>query len=294
MPEAPTPHYKIGKPYKVDGKVYEPQFTTEFTEIGLSSWYGSQFHKRKTANGEIFDKNAMTAAHKTLPLPSMVRVTNLENGKTALLRVNDRGPFKKGRVIDVSEAASKQLGFYIKGLAKVKVELDKEATLAALKGFLSENERKKLESKFKEYDKKKSQKIPSEPILKSQDNGVVKHNDTKPKKEKDNDKKIPKSLQKKTSNENIESLKNSASLTPNNSQTAKIFIYLGSFESKLEADKAYNQLKNISTGKVSAIQENGVEKYQVILGGFSSAAEAGKSFDKINNLGYKNAKIVKK
>lgn len=93
-----------------------------YDEVGIASWYGPKFHGRPTANGEIYDMNALTAAHTTLPLPSIVRVTNLENGRSMLLRVNDRGPFVKGRLIDVSRRAAQLLGFAAKGTARVRVE----------------------------------------------------------------------------------------------------------------------------------------------------------------------------
>ncbi len=115
--------YKVGKPYQIDGRWYRPQEDWTYAETGMASWYGDQFHGRQTANGEIFDKNSMTAAHRTLPLPSLIRVTNLENGRTANLRVNDRGPFAHGRILDVSHEAARVLGFESQGVAKVKVEL---------------------------------------------------------------------------------------------------------------------------------------------------------------------------
>lgn len=111
-------------PYTVLGKTYHVNFNTQgFAQTGYASWYGKKFHGNKTSNGEIYDMFAMTAAHKTLAIPSYVRVTNLENGHTAVVRVNDRGPFHDGRIIDLSYAAAKKLGFHNKGTAKVHVEV---------------------------------------------------------------------------------------------------------------------------------------------------------------------------
>lgn len=121
-------HYKIGKPYKIDGKTYYPQKNERYKEVGLASWYGDDFHNKKTANGEVFNKNTFTAAHKTLPLPSVVKVTNLENGKTIILRVNDRGPFVDNRIIDLSEKAAKKIDMHKKGVTQVKVEYLKKET----------------------------------------------------------------------------------------------------------------------------------------------------------------------
>lgn len=120
--------YKIGSPYKINGKKYIPKKVTSYKEIGVASWYGEDFHNKKTANGDIFDMNAMTAAHKTLPLPSIVKVTNLENGKSTKLVVNDRGPFVNERLIDVSKKAAEVLGFKKEGITKVKVEFLKNET----------------------------------------------------------------------------------------------------------------------------------------------------------------------
>lgn len=120
--------YKIGKPYEVSGVTYQPQEYNNFEEVGNASWYGDDFHGKKTANGEIYHKGDMTAAHPTLPLPSMVRITNLDNGKSVKVRVNDRGPFTKKRIVDVSQKAAEELGFRGKGTAKVKLEFLKEDT----------------------------------------------------------------------------------------------------------------------------------------------------------------------
>lgn len=110
-------------PYRVLGKTYHVNFETEgFVETGYASWYGKKFHGRKTSNGEIYDMFAMTAAHKNLPIPSYVTVTNLENNRKVVVRVNDRGPFHDGRIIDLSYAAAKKLGFHEQGTAKVRVE----------------------------------------------------------------------------------------------------------------------------------------------------------------------------
>lgn len=114
---------KIGKPYRIGGRWYHPEYDPDYDKVGMASWYGRQFHGRKTANGERFNMNALTAAHPTLPMPSLVRVTNLENGRSIKLRINDRGPFAKGRIIDVSRRGAQLLGFEKQGVAKVRVQV---------------------------------------------------------------------------------------------------------------------------------------------------------------------------
>ena len=116
--------------YEVFGKVYETMSSSDgYLEIGVASWYGKKFHGNLTASGEIYDMSLMTAAHKALPLPTLVRVTNLENGKRTLVKVNDRGPFHDDRLIDLSYAAALELGFLENGLTTVVVEAIKEKAL---------------------------------------------------------------------------------------------------------------------------------------------------------------------
>ena len=125
-PGAPVPKgggvYRVGSPYIVAGRVYVPQDNPHYRADGVASWYGSDFHGRSTANGEIFDAEAITAAHPTLPLPSYVRVTNLSNGRSLIVRVNDRGPYAGNRIIDVSKRAAYLLGFTVSGTAWVRAE----------------------------------------------------------------------------------------------------------------------------------------------------------------------------
>jgi rare lipoprotein A len=114
--------YRVGKPYTVAGRVYIPEENINYSAVGMASWYGDDFHGRYTANGEIFDMNSISAAHPTLPLPSYVRVTNVSNRRSIVVRVNDRGPYSGDRVIDLSVKTAQLLGFHGQGLARVKVE----------------------------------------------------------------------------------------------------------------------------------------------------------------------------
>ena len=114
--------YKIGTPYEIEGEWYYPQEDATYDNTGIASWYGPKFHGRRTANGEIFDMDLLTAAHPTLPMPVRAKVTNLENGRSVIVRINDRGPFAKDREIDMSRHAADLLGFKEKGTAKVRVQ----------------------------------------------------------------------------------------------------------------------------------------------------------------------------
>jgi len=118
----------VGRPYTVAGKTYVPQENPSYAREGLASWYGANFHGRLTANGEIFDRDAIAAAHTTMPLPSYARVTNLENGRSIIVRVNDRGPYHQNRVIDVSQRTAEALDFRRQGTAHVRVEYVRRAS----------------------------------------------------------------------------------------------------------------------------------------------------------------------
>jgi rare lipoprotein A len=160
----PSPNqgtFKVGNTYKVGGKTYTPEESYNFTQSGIASWYGPTFHGKKTANGEKYDQNALTAAHKTLQMPSIVRVTNLENGRSIIVRINDRGPFSKGRVIDMSSRSADLLKFKGTGTAKVKLQVlgaeSKAVAEAAKRGVdvtgaeIALNEGRGLDSRFAQY-----------------------------------------------------------------------------------------------------------------------------------------------
>ena len=121
--------YRVGKPYTVGGRIYVPEEDPTYREEGLASWYGDDFHGRQTANGEVFDMTSLTAAHPTLPMPCYARVTNLGNGKSLIVRVNDRGPYHGNRLIDVSNRAAELLEFKGNGVARVRVEYVARAPL---------------------------------------------------------------------------------------------------------------------------------------------------------------------
>ena len=121
LPSGAGGTYKVGQPYQVGGIWYVPREDRNYDATGVASWYGDEFHMKRTANGEVFDMNAVSAAHTTLPMPSLVEVTNLDNGRKLVVRVNDRGPFVGGRLIDLSHEAARQLGYDQKGLANVRV-----------------------------------------------------------------------------------------------------------------------------------------------------------------------------
>lgn len=144
--------YKVGKKYTVLGQTYTPEEDYDYSETGMASWYGDDFHNKRTANGETYNKNAITAAHRTLPLPSIVRVTNLENGRSIIARVNDRGPYVKNRIIDVSQKGAEMLGYKNQGIAKVKVEVLAEESKAIKEAMLSRTNTSQIYANAMAYD----------------------------------------------------------------------------------------------------------------------------------------------
>ena len=146
-------HRKVGKPYKIRGKWYTPKEQPDYDRVGRASWYGPNFHGRKTANGEVFDQNHLSAAHPTFPLPSYARVTNQANGKSIVVRVNDRGPYSSSRIIDLSKRTAEALAFKRAGTATVRVEYLGQAPLVGddnpqLAATYSEDGRSKRQRQF--------------------------------------------------------------------------------------------------------------------------------------------------
>lgn len=129
--------YKVGNPYKIGDRWYYPKEDYSYSETGIASWYGEDFNGKLTANGERYNMNTLTAAHRTLPLPSIVKVTNLQNGRSVVLRVNDRGPYVKDRIIDLSKRGAQLLGYMGQGTTKVKVEIMAKESKALKEAMLT-------------------------------------------------------------------------------------------------------------------------------------------------------------
>jgi rare lipoprotein A len=122
--------YKVGNPYTIDGVTYVPAEEFRHTETGIASWYGPGFHGKYTANGEVYDQSDHTAAHRTLQMPCVLRVTNLDNGQSTIVRVNDRGPYARSRILDVSRAAAEELGMIGRGTARIRIDQLEAESLA--------------------------------------------------------------------------------------------------------------------------------------------------------------------
>ncbi|MGB0749767.1 MAG: septal ring lytic transglycosylase RlpA family protein [Magnetospiraceae bacterium] len=266
-------HYKVGKPYEIGGIWYTPSEDFTYDETGIASWYGRDFHGRSTANGEIYDMHAMTAAHKTLPLPSIVRVTNLENGRSVEVRVNDRGPFAHGRIIDLSYKAAQVLGFVNQGTAKVRVQNVTHKSLALARGDQSPQ------------------------VVEG--SGIVVESDPKPKVQVAA---LPGPDSGDTRSDAspagfpVEVNEVEADTTPSMLPVGptSIFVQVGAFSQKGNADRLARKLESlVATPQISQItRPDGLTFYRVRLGPLVSVDAADSVLAQVMNIGHPEARIV--
>jgi rare lipoprotein A len=271
------PHYKIGKPYQEFGIWYYPKRDLTYDQNGLASWYGEEtaILGRPTANGEVFDPKMATAAHKTLPMPSVVRVTNLDNGKSLVVRVNDRGPFAKGRIIDLSHEGARLLGFVEKGIAKVRVQILAEQSLRL------ENLAKRGE--FPNLSASDQGAMPEMvPAAKPEVNLTARSSKVKTK------------IKANKTQSALELLSQSRvgrviSVAPVNT---KIWVQVGAFRVKTSAITVLSKIKGVGQGEVSTVNQLGKMLYRVRLGPMDDVAAADSMLEKIVNTGFTGARIV--
>ena len=262
------PSYKVGKPYKINGQWFYPAVDYQYDEVGIASWYGPNFHGKKTANGEIFNQNAVSAAHKTLPIPSIVIVTNLENNKKLEIRINDRGPFVRGRIIDLSKKAAETLGILKSGTAKVRVQINEEKS-------------RKIAMAYDNYEVFVSDAGQSEKVVKKEIKTNVSNNDeqNKTKLKKINDQK----KEKISKNEIIKLDKKF--------NDEKMLIQVGAFSDIRNAKKLLEKLENFK----AFIKREFVNEryfYRVRIGPISSQSVAQNILEKLKNNGLQNSKLI--
>ena len=253
--------YKTGQPYQVAGIWYVPHEQPNYDETGIASWYGDAFQMKATANGETFDMNQLSAAHTTLPLPSIVEVTNLENGRKLRVRVNDRGPFVDNRIIDLSRAAATELGYDRKGLARVRVKYVGPAPLAGPEAGVRYAEAKP---------------VPTSPVAAASAMPIA----VAPAESIEVATLAPPAPVTATT---LAPLAVSAPVAPSAappvsqplSQSGQAYrIQAGSFSSEGNAQRAAAQLATAGTAVVEPVQRGGVTLYRVMLAGPADEAEA--------------------
>ena len=254
------PIYKIGKKYNVGGKYYYPKKDLYYNKTGIASWYGPKFHGKLTANGEIYNQYALTAAHKTLPLPSAVKVTNLKNNKSIVLRINDRGPFVNDRIIDLSSKAADILDLKREGTGLVRVQILREKSL-----YL---EKLAKQGSFPEINDLKETELPNITIP---NKVAVKIKDTK------NQKIVTKKI-----NYNLKNL----------NKEYKIYIKLASFSSKKNAEIMKKKVSYIDKVKIYKIYKSNKTLYQVKAGPFLSVEKVDQLHSLLLQKGMQGAKII--
>ena len=251
--------YKIGTPYQIMGIWYYPRENSNYDEIGIASWYGPKFHGRRTANGEIFDMNLLTAAHPTLPMPVRARVTNLENGKSIIVRINDRGPFAKDREIDLSRKAAEVLGFRDKGTTQVRVQYLGRAPMYDSAGrlirvqepatFIAERPRTPDENK-------RVSAAPVEQVEKQTLDGRT------------------------------------LADAPPSIASKRYAVQVGVFSSRFNAERLKRQLDSLTPAEVSEAIINGETYYRVKVGGANVREDARQTLDMLVSAGHQDAVIV--
>jgi rare lipoprotein A len=266
------PRYKIGNPYEIKGIWYYPERNLNYDETGIASWYGNEFASKPTANGEIFDPSIVSAAHKTLPMPSAVRVINLENGRSLVVRINDRGPFIAGRIIDLSREAARLLGFKKQGIARVRVQilaeeslrLEREAKAGRFPSLGQNNYAKpeftasavpsvSLTAKGNKVEKKKPSSVSALGLISSnRETGIIE-------------------------------------MTPVDTD---IFIQVGAFSEQGNAETVLSKIRDIGRAGISSFDDDGRLVYRVRIGPVTEIADADKFLDLAIKRGYSGAKIV--
>ena len=258
---------------------------SSYDETGIGSWYGPNFHQKLTANGEIFDQNALSAAHRTLPMPSVVRVTNLQNGRALVVRINDRGPFAHGRIIDLSRRAAQLLGFKRQGIAKMRVELLPEETrieIAKIKGEYKSNQPNSNNSApvpnaapIKTVSIKSLALVPGTTSQKPKNPIVITN------------------VQKKSlSGVELTRRSKTTSVQQFPVKDSFVFVQAAAFSSQKSAANLKNKISDIGQARVYKVLVNGKTFYRVRIGPFTNTTSADKALTKLIKKGFPGARIV--
>ena len=275
----PKPIYKIGDPYEIKNIWYYPKRDLSYEETGIASWYGDKFHGKLTANGEIFNKNIISAAHKTLPMPSMVRVTNLDNGNVLNVRINDRGPYINGRIIDLSERAAELLGFKNIGIARVRVNILVEKSLwlerSAKNGQFPGSEIKDIDDIS--FPKINSATRPKVSIVNtiSSDNSIS----------------IDKKNIQKSFTEILASSRE-GNLRKTKPEETNIWVQVGAFASETNTQNVISKISHIYDINLTSIEYKGKILQRVRLGPTQEIETADEVLKKVFELGFNGSKII--
>ena len=282
----PPGRYKVGSPYEINGVWYYPKVDYGYVETGIASWYGPNFHNKDTANGEVFDQNAITAAHRTLPMPSFVRVTNLENGRALVVRINDRGPFAHSRIIDLSRRSAQLLGFQRQGTAKVRVEILPEESRRIAEAYKS-GKPVRLASLNPEpapapaaapsvaVSKGSVTKVPGAVTLNAPSVSTA----------------VP-SATGQSSAVDLTRQSRSRTVIQTNPVQTEIFVQAGAFTDATNADKLTQILANVGPVKIVPRQVNGKYFYRVRFGPLGNVEDADRILKAVIAKGYPGARVI--
>ena len=270
-------YYKVGNPYQISGVWYHPKADYDYVETGIASWYGPGFHGKETANGETYDQNDLTAAHRTLPMPSVVRVTNLENGKSIKLRVNDRGPFARGRIIDVSARAAELLEFKQQGTAKVRVEIVE-----------GESRRLAGDSRQKQDTAKAPPAVPTGAV----ETASLSDDTAASNSASDADASEPTSRGQSGTSRETEPPELDGEVTQQPVQDTSIFVQAGAFTQYANANRLRAKLSPLGNAQIERAMVNDREFFRVRLGPIKDVATADKLLNRMVDQGYTQARVV--
>lgn len=279
-PKPPYPGIKIGKPYEIYGRRYEPGYDAAYDEIGMASWYGPGFHGGSTANGERYNQDDLTAAHRTLPMPSLVRVTNLDNGLSAVVRVNDRGPFARNRIIDLSRAAARKLGVIRTGTAKVRVQFLERETREYVQnlrnGGAQYAQRQPAAENFPDNEPVMIEERPAPPQAYSS--------------------RAPNAFSI-VDEEDIDQPGNAGqplfAPAAYASSNRTFFVQAGTFSMRANAFSLVNRMSSVGTPQIMEVMMDGKKVYRVMAGPYSSQDDAKNMLSKLASIGISDAKIIR-
>lgn len=245
-------HYKIGTPYKIDNTWYYPKADPSYSEVGMASWYGPGFHGKQTANGDKYNQTAFTAAHRTLPLPSMVKITNLANNRSVIAMINDRGPFSKKRIIDISEKTAIALDIKRQGVGKVQVDFLPDETTEMLASL----HLPPIEGKYATAANEYKEPAENENML------------------------------------SFVSTASAAEDRQNTETAKHIFIQAGAYGSKGKAENIASKLSKFGKVGVKSVKMHNKTMYRVRLGPIKNATYANQLLGKVIQLGNPHAIII--
>lgn len=270
MPKQQEGMYKVGNPYKIESRTYVPKEDFSYKEEGIASWYGPGFHGKRTANGEVFDQHDITAAHRTLQLPCIARVTNLDNGRQIEVRINDRGPFKKDRIIDLSKKSAQLLGVHLNGTARVRVEVVKDKSVK-----IAEAAKQGIIENPIQYAEAEQPLLESVPTKQQQTIQVASADPTS----------------RQVASSSATPVTSKASSSAMASAPSGIYIHAGSFQQMDNAEKVTQLYKNLGQVNIETVTVNQKNFHRVLIGPFENQDSAQMVLSSIESAGGE-AKLV--